>query len=145
MEFDDDIFILAPELQNDCFFIADLALSQLLLYNNAKFPWLILVPRVNHVTEFFHLSLDFQAEFIQEVSQVSKLLKVIYACDKINVAAIGNQVPQLHMHIIARFKTDSAWPLTVWGTETSPYTEKAARELIETVLAELPTFLPAIN
>ncbi|MAZ39981.1 MAG: hypothetical protein CMF49_07650 [Legionellales bacterium] len=138
-------FILAPELQQDCFFIADLALSQLLLYNNVDFPWLILVPRVNHVTEIFELTDELQDQLIEETSQVSRLLKQLYACDKINVAAIGNQVPQLHVHIIARFKTDSAWPSPVWGLPSRAYNNKAACEIIQKINAELSHYLPAIN
>jgi len=145
MKSKNDIFILAPELQNDCFFIADLALSQLLLLDNVNFPWLILVPRVNDIMEIFELPRELQDQFIEEVSQVSKLLKTIYACDKINIGAIGNHVPQLHMHIIARFKTDAAWPAPVWGLETQPYSKAAVHEFIEKIRIELVNYLPPIN
>ena len=145
MESENDIFMLAPELQQDCFFIADLALSQLLLFNNVNYPWLILVPRLNNVTELFELPRELQDQLIEETSQVSKLLKQLYACDKINVATIGNQVPQLHMHVIARFKTDDAWPSPVWGLPARAYSDKAAHEIIEMIRAELSNYLPAIN
>jgi len=145
MESENDIFMLAPELQQDCLFIADLALSQLLLFNNVNYPWLILVPRLNNVTELFELPRELQDQLIEETSQVSKLLKQLYACDKVNVASIGNQVPQLHMHIIARFKTDDAWPSPVWGLPTRAYSDKAALEIIEVIRAELSNYLPAIN
>lgn len=139
------IFTLAPELQNDCYYIADLALSQLLLFNNANFPSLILVPRVNHVTEIYELKPELQHQLIQEIAAISKMLKKLYSCDKINVAAIGNKVAQLHIHIVARFKTDVVWPNPVWGLPTKPYPENGAKEFIDKVTSELPNYLPLVN
>lgn len=139
------IFILATELENDSYYIAELALSRLLLFNNANFPSLILVPRVNNVTEIFELKPELQHQLIDEITAVSKMLKRLYSCDKINVAAIGNKVEQLHIHIVARFKTDSVWPHPVWGLPTKPYPEEGAKEFVKKIKNELPKYLPLVN
>ena len=139
------IFTLAPELQNDCNYIADLAVSQLLLFNNANFPSLILVPRVNNATEIYELKPELQHQLINEITAISKLLKRLFSCDKINVAAIGNKVEQLHIHIVARFKTDAVWPHPVWGLPTKPYPEHGAKEFIAKITRELPNYLPLVN
>ena len=105
---------LHPQLHADTAPVCDLALSRLLAMNDANFPWLILVPRRAGVSEIIDLG-DEQAALMNELSLVSRVLKDETRCDKLNVAAIGNIVPQLHIHIVARRKDDAAWPKPVWG------------------------------
>jgi len=105
---------LHPQLHADTVPVCDLALSRLLAMNDANFPWLILVPRRAGVSEIIDLG-DEQSLLMDEIALVSRALKVESRCDKLNVAAIGNVVPQLHIHIVARRKDDAAWPKPVWG------------------------------
>jgi len=106
---------LHPQLQNDTALVGDLALSRLLAINDADYPWLILVPRRLGVTEIVDLSDEDAARLMAEIAQVSRLLKDVTRCDKLNIGAIGNVVPQLHIHIVARQKDDPLWPKPVWG------------------------------
>ena len=105
---------LHPQLAADTVPVCDLALSRLLAMNDANFPWLILVPRRAGVSEIIDLG-DEQALLMNELALVSRALKDETRCDKLNVAAIGNVVPQLHIHVVARRKDDAAWPKPVWG------------------------------
>jgi diadenosine tetraphosphate (Ap4A) HIT family hydrolase len=105
---------LHPQLHADTVPVCDLALSRLLAMNDANFPWLILVPRRPGVSEIIDLGTE-QATLMGELAVVSRALKDETRCDKLNVAAIGNMVPQLHIHIVARRKDDAAWPKPVWG------------------------------
>jgi diadenosine tetraphosphate (Ap4A) HIT family hydrolase len=105
---------LHPQLAADTVSVCDLALSRLLAMNDANFPWLILVPRRAGVSEIIDLG-DEQMLLMDELALVSRVLKDESRCDKLNVAAIGNVVPQLHIHIVARRNDDAAWPKPVWG------------------------------
>ena len=105
---------LHPQLAKDTATACDLALSRVLAMNDAEFPWLILVPRRTSVSEIIDLG-DEQAILMEELSLISRVLKDETRCDKLNVAAIGNVVPQLHVHVVARRKDDAAWPEPVWG------------------------------
>ena len=105
---------LHPQLAADTVAVCDLALSRLLAMNDANFPWLVVVPRRVGVSEIIDLG-DEQAVLMNEISLVSRALKDETRCDKLNVAAIGNVVPQLHIHIVARRRDDAAWPKPVWG------------------------------
>ena len=105
---------LHPQLRADTAFVCDLALSRLLAMNDANFPWLILVPRRVGASELFDLGPE-QAALANEIALVSRALKDETRCDKLNVAAIGNVVPQLHIHIVARTRHDALWPKPVWG------------------------------
>lgn len=127
-------FKLHKQLANDTLQIGDLPLCQILLMNDARFPWLVLVPRREPAGEIFDLSMKDQQLLWQETALVAEKLKALTGADKINVAALGNQVPQLHIHVIARFKDDAAWPAPVWGVGKAvayPETEqqKAAADL----------------
>lgn len=125
-------FILDARLAADTIFVADWSLSHVLLMNDARYPWLILVPRVANATEIFELSAEDRATLMEEVARVSEGLKKLRACAKINAGALGNLVPQLHVHIVARSPGDAAWPGPVWGNGTSiPYSDDAARSLVE--------------
>ena len=108
-------FDLHPQLAQDTVAIGDLPLSRLLLNKDANYPWLVLVPRRADVTEIVELDASARAQLMTEIGDVSQALRDITRCDKLNVAALGNMVPQLHVHIIARRKTDAAWPRPVWG------------------------------
>jgi len=105
---------LHPQLAADTVPVCELALSRLLVMKDANFPWLILVPRRARVSEIIDLGAE-QSMLMDELALVSRALKDETRCDKLNVAAIGNVVPQLHIHIVARRKDDAAWPKPVWG------------------------------
>ncbi len=105
---------LHSQLEHDTVPVGDLALSRVLSIDDADYPWLILVPRRTGVTEIADLGAD-ASLLMAEIAQVSRLLKDVTRCDKLNIAAIGNVVPQLHVHIVARWKTDPLWPKPVWG------------------------------
>ncbi|MEO8803625.1 MAG: HIT domain-containing protein [Rudaea sp.] len=108
-------FALDPRLAADTLPIGDLGLSRVLLMNDARFPWLILVPRRADVREVIDLTEADQQRLLQEIAQCSQVLRAMTRPDKLNIAALGNVVAQLHVHVIARFKTDVAWPRPVWG------------------------------
>ena len=118
---------LHPQLAADTAPVRDLALSRLLAMNDANFPWLILVPRRAGVSEIIDLGAD-QTLLMDEIARVCRALKDETRCDKLNVAAIGNVVPQLHVHIVARFKDDAVWPRPVWGALPRRDYEPAALE-----------------
>ncbi|WP_416193617.1 HIT domain-containing protein [Nitrobacter sp. TKz-YC01] len=126
---------LHPQLDNDTVGIGDLPLSRLLLSKDATYPWLILAPRRTGAVEIIDLDHDDRARLMTEVARASEVLKGITGCGKLNVAALGNQVPQLHVHVIARRESDAAWPNPVWGT--APAREYDA--------AELESFIEAIR
>ncbi|NTS76560.1 HIT family protein [Catenovulum sp. SM1970] len=122
-------FELDTRLQADCFEICELKLSKLLLLDNGKLPWLILVPKVAGATELIDLSAEQQTELLAEVNQASNILNDLYQPDKLNVAAIGNVVSQLHVHVIGRYKNDPVWPSPVWGNlADEPYHEEALQK-----------------
>ncbi|MGX7741508.1 HIT domain-containing protein [Rhodopseudomonas parapalustris] len=106
---------LSPRLEQDTINIGDLPLSRVLVIKDAHYPWLLLVPRRPGASEIIDLDEVAQAQLMTEISRVSRALKDITQCDKLNVAALGNLVPQLHIHIIARRSSDAAWPRPVWG------------------------------
>jgi diadenosine tetraphosphate (Ap4A) HIT family hydrolase len=107
---------LHPQLEQDTEAIGDLPLSRLLLNNDANYPWLLLVPRRPGAREIIDLDEKDQPQLMIEIAHTSHALKNVTACYKLNVAAIGNVVPQLHVHIVARRRDDPAWPRPVWGT-----------------------------
>ena len=95
--------------------IGDLPLCRVLLIKDANYPWLLLVPRRHDVVEIIDLDEVEQAQLMTEIADAARALKAITGCDKLNVAALGNVVPQLHVHVIARSRSDAAWPKPVWG------------------------------
>jgi len=119
---------LHPQLAADTALVCDLPLSRLLAMNDANFPWLILVPRRAGASELFDLSGADQAALANEIALVSRALKDETRCDKLNVAAIGNVVPQLHIHIVARTRHDALWPKPVWGAAPPRAYDAAALE-----------------
>jgi diadenosine tetraphosphate (Ap4A) HIT family hydrolase len=106
---------LHPQLAKDTIDIGDLPLSRVLVIKDANYPWLLLVPRREGAVEIIDLDEVAQAQLMTEIARVSRAVKDITKCDKLNVAALGNMVPQLHVHVIARRTSDVAWPRPVWG------------------------------
>jgi diadenosine tetraphosphate (Ap4A) HIT family hydrolase len=134
----DDRFTLDPQLARDTRPVGDLVLCRVLLTNDANYPWLILVPRRTGASEIIDLDSADQAQLTAEIAQVSRVLKDITRCDKINVAALGNVVAQLHVHIIARTRNDAAWPKPVWGVVNAKgYQDSTAERLIRQVQQSL--------
>lgn len=109
-------FKLDPRLNNDCFTLGKMQTSRLLLMNNALVPWFILVPEVE-VSEIYQLDNQTQQQLLAEINQLSEFITQEYVTDKLNVAAIGNIVNQLHVHIVGRTKNDFCWPNVVWGAD----------------------------
>jgi diadenosine tetraphosphate (Ap4A) HIT family hydrolase len=133
-------FVLHERLVSDTFVVGDWSLTRVLLMNDARFPWLILVPRRADVAELFDLQSADQATLWDEISRASKALKLLVAADKINLGALGNLVPQLHVHVVARRRYDLAWPGPVWGHgKSEPYTEAARVERLRELAATLKT------
>ena len=134
---------LHPQLHADTVPVCDLALSQVRAMNDANFPWLILVPRRAGVSEIFDLGAE-QVTLLNEVSLVSHVLKELTQCDKLNVAAIGNVVPQLHIHIVARRKDDALWPKPVWGAVPSRAYNPAVLESFTAAIRERLRSAPSL-
>lgn len=139
------MFALDPRLQQDTLPIGDFPLCRLLLSNDSNYPWFILVPRREDISEIFQLGVADQQQLWQESTALAQLLKDSFDADKMNVAALGNVVSQLHMHVIVRNREDAAWPGPVWGKyPAKPYSAKqvaAIRERLRLVLTEDFTFL----
>jgi len=129
------MFKLHPRLKEDCFVLGHFELSLLLLMNDANYPWFILVPQREGLSEIHELSEDDQQQLARESSCLSRALAVVFGADKMNVAALGNVVPQLHIHHIVRFRDDPAWPDPVWGKlPARPYGEDERESVAERVL-----------
>ncbi len=131
-------FELHPRLDADCFFIEDLSFSRLLLMNDRRFAWCILVPRLEGLTELHDVPQRKRNLLFQEIETVSRALINATGAYKINVAALGNQVPQLHIHVIARHQDDAAWPAPVWSAGSSePYPDETAQHEIAVITEAL--------
>lgn len=131
-------FSLHPRLAADTLPIGELALCQVLLMNDARFPWIILVPRRPALREIIDLAPEDQATLLAEITAVSRVLQRLIEPQKLNVAAIGNVVAQLHIHIVARFEDDTAWPAPVWGHGArEPYDENESSGFIALLQREL--------
>lgn len=119
------MFELHPQLQQDCLVIGRFELCLVLLSKDANYPWCILVPEREQVTEIHQLSEQDRQQLMSESCLLAETLAELFAADKMNVAAIGNMVPQLHIHHVVRYRNDAAWPKPVWGAVTSlPYKEQ---------------------
>lgn len=133
------MFELHPQLAKDCITVGDFHLSRLLLMNDAQYPWFILVPRIEGVTEAFELDVPDQQRLAAESVLLSRLLSEAFAADKMNVAALGNVVSQLHVHHVVRYRNDVAWPAPVWGRmPAKACSESELRERIERLASALP-------
>ena len=123
------MFALDSRLEQDTFALGDFPLCRLLLSKDANYPWFILVPRRPDISELFHLDDSEREQLWKETNFLSETLKDCFAADKMNVAALGNVVSQLHIHVIVRRLTDVAWPAPVWGNK--PAIEYSADQLNE--------------
>lgn len=134
-------FKLDEQLAKGSFILGELDTSLLLLMNNKVVPWFILVPQVVEVTELYELDSDTQLSLLSEINQLSRFIKKQFIVDKLNVAAIGNIVKQLHIHVIARTENDYCWPGVVWGTDfDETYSEEEVKSFINLLSDKLPGF-----
>ena len=129
-------FKLDPILEKDSIFIKNLELCQLRLINNSDFPWLILIPMKNNIIEITDLSDDEYHQMNIEIKNIAKQFKKSTSADKLNIATIGNVVSQLHIHVIARYKTDKLFPKPVWGYEFIPYSQ----DILDKMIAKIQKF-----
>ena len=113
--------------------IIELKLCSIRLHDNSKFPWLILIPKRKNVIDISDLNSKDQILLMKEIVFVSKLMKKLFKTSKLNVEKIGNIVPQLHIHIISRKKTDSSWPLSVWVVKGKKYSAKTLKEVLNKI------------
>ncbi len=123
-------FILNERLEQDSFFVANLTLCQVRLINAQDFVWFILVPRMNDIVHITDLSVFNQHLLMQEINQVANILQKTFKPTRLNIAAIGNIVSQMHWHIVVRYDTDKAWPAPVWGRSLSAYSEIEKNHII---------------
>ena len=121
-------FLLHPRLEADAFFIADWPLCRVLLMNDARYPWLILVPRREALTEMMDLPVQDRALLMEEIAKAGEVVRGRAGVTKVNIGALGNLVPQLHVHVLGRHPGDPAWPGPVWGHSEPVRHDPAARE-----------------
>ncbi|MDX6804491.1 HIT family protein [Terrihabitans rhizophilus] len=134
----EDLFSLHPRLAADTAIVTDLALSRVLLMDDARFPWLILVPRRAGAVEIIDLDAAAQARLMEEIALASRALRAVAPCDKLNVGALGNVVSQLHVHVVSRVEGDPAWPGPVWGSgKAKPYDQRWQESLVQAIRLEL--------
>lgn len=127
-------FALDPRLKADTRFIARLALCEVLLMDDSRFPWLILVPAVPGAAEIVDLDAADRDALWRDVDTASRVLRQLTMCEKLNIGALGNMVRQLHVHIIGRYAADAAWPGPVWGSgPAEPYDDIAARAIVSDI------------
>ncbi|CAD5200470.1 HIT domain-containing protein [Pseudomonas sp. FEN] len=126
------MFVLDSRLQQDTLPMADLPLCRVLLSNDSNYPWFILVPRRADISEVFQLEVADQAQLWRETTELAQVLQQVFQADKMNVAALGNVVSQLHMHVIVRRRDDVAWPAPVWGKHPArPYSDEEVATIRE--------------
>ena len=126
-------FELHERLAADTFIVGDMQLSRLLLLNDSRYPWLILVPRIRGLCEIHHLERDERIMLLDESCLVAEFMENQFEPDKLNVGSLGNMVPQLHLHHIARFQTDPAWPGPVWGHSPAEPYDNNGEEMLKIV------------
>jgi diadenosine tetraphosphate (Ap4A) HIT family hydrolase len=136
----DNSFVLDARLQNDTRHVTSLPLCDVLLMNDTRFPWLVLVPRRTGMTEICDLSTSDQALLWREVTRASEVLRSLAPFDKLNLGALGNIVRQLHVHVVGRREGDAAWPGPVWGSGVAlPYDEQVLASLLDRLRVVLAT------
>jgi diadenosine tetraphosphate (Ap4A) HIT family hydrolase len=125
-----------PQLEKDCLLLGNFPLSYLLLNRDAHYPWFILVPNREDISEIYQLTAHDRQQLMVESCHLAEKLALQFKADKMNIAALGNIVPQLHLHHIVRYKQDKAWPAPVWGKlEAKVYTAMQLEQLIEKIRA----------
>jgi diadenosine tetraphosphate (Ap4A) HIT family hydrolase len=133
-------FALDPRLAADTRPVSRWGLSDVLLMNDARFPWVILVPRIVGVTEWFDLAEGERATLLNETLALGKAMQTLFNAEKINTAALGNVVSQLHVHVVARYARDAAWPAPTWGFgQAEPYESEALINTLDRLSRELPS------
>ncbi len=133
-----NIWHLDPRLADDTAPVIDLPLCEVRLMDDANHPWLVLVPKVPEAVEIIDLDPTQRTQLSAEIDLAARALKALFKPDKLNVAALGNQVPQLHVHVIARFRDDIAWPRPVWGAaHARPYAPEELVQRVNTLRAAL--------
>lgn len=134
------MFVLDSRLQQDTWLMGDFPLCRLLLSNDSNYPWFVLVPRREGISELFQLDDADQSLMWAETTALAQALKEVFDADKMNIATLGNVVSQLHMHVIVRYQTDGAWPGPVWGKHPAiPYTDDQVaviRSRLKSILGE---------
>ena len=139
------MFTLHPQLQQDCEQLGRFALCRLLLMHDANYPWCILVPERPEIAEIYQLTIEDQQQLMRESSLLASTMAETFAADKMNVAALGNVVPQLHVHHIARRRDDPAWPAPVWGkVPARDYSATALQTTVERLRTALGAALYAL-
>ncbi|HUL89365.1 MAG TPA: HIT family protein [Pseudolabrys sp.] len=128
---------LHPQLAQETVPVGDMPLARVLLANDANYPWLILVPRLPGLVELIDLEENAQVQLTGEIAAAARVLKTVTGCDKLNIATLGNQLPQLHVHVIARRRTDAAWPMPVWGAKPPLAYDDGARSTLLGSLRQL--------
>lgn len=132
------MFKIHPQLAKDCVVVAELAVSSVLLSKDANYPWYILVPRIEAARELHHLGRDIQHQIYTESAQLAAAIDKLHSPDKLNIAALGNMVAQLHIHHIGRYEQDVAWPAPVWGrVDPAQYSTELLQQRVEEMAAEL--------
>lgn len=135
-------FKLDARLENDCIVIGSMKLCKLLLVKDSRYPWFVLVPQRAGITEIHQLDREDAISYMIESNAVSRMIEAEFNPDKINIAALGNIVSQLHVHHVARFKNDTAWPDPIWGRgEPNPYNPGDLEELTTKVKTHLSRYL----
>lgn len=115
-------FLIDSQLTQTSYPLVSLEVSDVRLVDDMRWPWLLVIPRVPHAVELIDVSPDIRSQIWLEIDHVSRVLRDLLSPDKLNVAALGNQVKQLHIHVIGRYRDDPAWPNPVWGVgEAEPY------------------------
>lgn len=138
------MFSLDPRLQNDTIELGSFPLSLLLLMNDCTYPWLILVPQRAGIREIYQLDPADQCQLLRESSELAAALAAQFQPDKLNIAALGNVVPQLHLHHVVRYRSDPAWPAPVWGkTPPTAYLPEQIAWLRAALCPRLSDFTPA--
>ena len=131
---------LDPRLENDSFYVADLDLCQVRLHKNSAFPWVLLIPKQNNLSEIFDLSPQDQQQLMREIDRTARIVKTLFNADKINIATLGNVVSQLHVHVVARYQNDPLWPDPIWGRDVrAEYQAEALEKVVIDIKHALET------
>ena len=124
------MFKIHKKFEKTTHYITDLKLCQIRLQDNAKFPWIMLIPKRNKISQILDLNRKDQIRLMDEIQYCSKIMKKNFPCDNLNVEKVGNIVPQLHIHIVPRHKKDPSWPLSIWVVKGKPYSKLALAKMI---------------
>lgn len=131
-------FLIDSKLTETSYPLGSLAVSELRLVDDSRWPWILIIPRVMHAVELIDLPPDLRSQVWQEIDHVARVVRDQLSPDKLNIAALGNQVRQLHIHVIARYRDDAAWPNPVWGVgDAVPYDSEALASRLQALRTAL--------